>query len=144
MRIVNRRASHDFQLLGKFEAGMVLTGPEVKSIKAKRMSLTESFIRLKDGEAWLFNAQVNPYPFADNRNYDPKRTRKLLLQKDELRKLEQQTRQKKLTIVPVSCYTRGRNIKLEIALAKGKKKYQKREAKKRKDLEREVERELKT
>lgn len=100
-------------------------------------------MKLIEGEAFLFNAHVNPYPFADNRHYDPARTRKLLLHKNELLKLAQQAKQKGLTIVPVSCYTRGRNIKLRIALAKGKKKYEKREVKKKKDIQREVERALK-
>jgi len=139
MRILNRRARYDYNLLEKFEAGIALTGPEVKSVKAGKMSLGESFVQIREGEAWLYNAYINPYPYANNRDYDPRRTRKLLLHKNELLKLEQQTKEKKLTLVPVSCYTKGRNIKLEIALARGKKKYEKREAKKRKDLERETE-----
>jgi SsrA-binding protein len=143
MKIINRRARYEYQLLEKFEAGIALTGAEVKSIKADRMSLRESFVRLKNGEAWLYNAHVNPYPFADNRDYDPVRTRKLLLHKAELQKLTQKTKQKGLTIVPVSCYTKGRNIKLQIALAKGKKKYEKRAKIKERDFKRERERVLK-
>lgn len=139
MRILNRRARYDYNLLEKFEAGIALAGPEVKSVKAGKMSLGESFVQIREGEAWLYNAYINPYPFADNRDYDPRRTRKLLLHKNELLKLEQRTKEKSLTIVPVSCYTKGRHIKLEIALARGKKKYEKREAKKRKDLARETE-----
>ena len=143
MRITNRRARYEYQLLEKFEAGIALTGAEVKSIKAGHISLKESFVRLKDGEAWLYNAHVNPYPFADNRDYDPVRTRKLLLHKAELSKLSQKTKQKGLTIVPVSCYTKGRNIKLQIALAKGKRKYEKRAKIKARDFKRERERVLK-
>lgn len=142
MKVVNRRARYDYQLLEKIEAGMALTGPEVKSAKAGKMSLKESFVRIKDGQAWLHHAYINPYPYADNRDYDPRRTRKLLLHKKEILKLAQKTREKGLTIVPVSCYTKGQKVKLEIALAKGKKEYEKREAKKRKDIEREVKREL--
>lgn len=143
MRIINRRAGYDYHLLEKFEAGIVLTGAEVKSVKAGRMNLNQSFVRIRNGEAWLFNTYINPYPYADNRDYDPRRTRKLLLHKNELLKLTQQTKEKGLTLVPVSCYTKGRQIKLEIALARGKKKADKREAKKRREIEREIERELK-
>jgi len=139
----NKKAYFDYEILEKFEAGIALTGAEVKSVKAGKMSLSESFARIISGEAWLLNAYINPYPFADNRDYDPQRSRKLLLHKNELLKLTQQTKEKKLTIVPVSCYTKGRQIKLEIALARGKKKHDKREAKKRKALEREVEQTLK-
>jgi len=139
MRIVNRRARYDYNLIEKFEAGIALTGAEVKSVKAGHIRLEEAFVRIANGEAWLMNAHIHPYQFADNRDYDPRRTRKLLLHKNELLKLAQQTLKKGLTIVPVSCYTKGGKIKLGIALAKGKKKYEKREAKKRKDLKRETE-----
>ena len=142
-KVVNRRARYDYHLLEKFEAGVALTGAEVKSVKAGKMSLSESFARIIGGEAWLLNGYINPYPFADNRDYDPRRSRKLLLHKNELLKLTQQTKEKGLTIVPVSCYTKGRKIKLEIALARGKKKHDKREAKKRKAIEREIEQALK-
>jgi SsrA-binding protein len=143
MKIINRRAKYDYQLLEKIEAGIALTGPEVKSVKAGKMSLNESFARIHEGEVWLHNAHIHPYPFADNRDYNPTRMRKLLLHKKEIISLEQKMKQKKLTLVPVACYTKGRNIKVEIALARGKRKYEKREVKKRKDIEREIERELK-
>ena len=143
MKVVNRRARYDYSLLEKFEVGIALTGPEVKSVKASNLSLNEGFVKMIGGEAWLLNAYINPYPYADNRDYDPKRNRKLLLHKNELLKLSQQTKEKNLTIVPVSCYTKGRKIKLEIALARGKKKYDKREVKKRKAIEREIEQTLK-
>jgi len=142
MKVTNRRAKFDYELLEKIEVGIALTGAEVKSVKAGKISLNESFARIRDGEVWLHNAHIHPYPFADNRDYDPTRMRKLLLHKKEIVSLDQKMKQKKLTLVPVSCYTKGRNIKVKIALAKGKKEYQKREIKKRKDIEREVEREL--
>jgi SsrA-binding protein len=142
-KIINRRARYDYHLLDKFEAGMALTGAEVKSIKAGKMSLAESFVKLIDGEAWLVNAYINPYAYADNRDYDPRRSRKLLLHRNELLKLSQQTKEKGLTIVPISCYTTGREIKLEIALARGKKKADKREAKRKKAIEREIQQSLK-
>jgi len=138
MRILNRRASYDYQLLEKFEAGIVLNGSEVKSVRAGHLHLEEAFCQVKNGEVWLFNAHIHPYKFADNRNYDSRRARKLLLHKKEMLKLAQYSSQKGLTIVPVSCYTKGNKIKLEIALAKGKKKYEKREVIKKRDLEREI------
>ncbi len=144
VRIVNRRAKYDYHLLEKFEAGIALIGPEVKSAKAGKMSLGGSFVRIRDNEAWLLNAYINPYPFADNRDYDPRRTRKLLLHKNELLKLSQQTKEKNLTIVPLSCYTKGQKIKLEIALARGKKKHDKRETKRKKALKKEAEQALRS
>jgi SsrA-binding protein len=142
-KVINRRARYDYHLLEKFEAGIALSGAEVKSVKAGKMSLAESFVKIIDGEAWLVNAYINPYPYADNRDYDPKRSRKLLLHKNELLKLTQQTKEKGLTIVPVSCYTKGRKIKLEITLGRGKKKADRREAKRKKAIEKEVEQALK-
>ncbi len=139
-KITNRRARYDYQLLKKFEAGIVLAGPEVKSVKAGHIKLAASFVRIYDGEIWLHNAHISPYAFADNRDYEPTRTRKLLLHKKELINLERQIKEKKLTIVPVSCYTKHRKVKLEIALARGKKQYEKREAIKRRDIERETKR----
>jgi SsrA-binding protein len=143
-KIINRRAKFDYHLQEKLEAGIVLTGAEVKSIKAGRISLKEGFIRLKKGEAWLFNVYINPYPFADNRHYDPRRTRKLLLHQNQLRELSRKVKEKGLTIVPVSCYTKGRNVKLMIALGKGKKKYEKRAKIKAREFKRKQEKILKS
>ena len=142
-KIINRRASFDYEILEKFEAGISLTGPEVKSVRNGHIKLEEAFVQIRDGEAWLFNSHIHPYAFADNRTYDPVRNRKLLLHQNELLKLSQQTHEKNLTIVPLSCYTTSNRIKLEIALAKGKKKYDKREAIKKKDLQREIEGQIK-
>lgn len=142
MKIVNRRARHDYHLLEKFEAGIELTGPEVKSVKNGRMKLECSFVKIGDGQAFLLNAHISPYQFADQRDYDPTRPRRLLLRKKELISLQTKMKQRRLTLVPLSCYTKGRWIKLAIALARGKKKYEKKEVKKRQDLEREMEREL--
>ena len=137
-KIINRRASFDYQILTKFEVGVVLNGGEVKSIKAGHLKLEEAFIRLKDHEAWLFNAHIHPYSFAANKEEDPRRARKLLLHKKELLKLKQEATQKGLTVIPLSCYTKHNKIKLEIALAKGKKKYEKRESLKKKDWQKET------
>lgn len=137
-KIFNRRARFDYQLLKNFEAGIALTGAEVKSIKEGHLQLEEAFARFKEGELWLTNAHIHPYRFAANENYDPYRDRKLLLHQKELLELSQKTQAGGLTMVPVSCYTKGQQIKLEIAIARGKKKYEKREAIKKRDLEREI------
>lgn len=142
MKVVNKRARHDYQLLDKFEAGVVLTGAEVKSVLEGKIHLEEAYARIIQGELFLINAHIHPYRFADTSKLDPKRTRKLLVHKKEIVSLASKIKQKKLTLIPVSCYTKGRKVKLKLALAKAKKKYEKKEAKKRKDLEREVEREL--
>lgn len=142
MRVINRRAYYDYHLLEKFQAGIELTGPEVKSIKKGRIRLEQSFVKMQDSQPLLVNAHVSPYEFADQRSYEPTRSRRLLLHKKEIISLETKIRQKKLTLIPVSCYTQGPWIKLEIALAKAKKKFEKKELKKRKDIERETEREL--
>lgn len=144
MKVLNRRASHDYQLLEKFEAGIALSGPEVKSVREGKISLEGSFARIAGGEAWLFNCHIHPYRFADTRDLDPTRPRKILLHKKEIISLESKMRQKRLTLVPLACYTKGRLIKLELALGRGKKEFEKREAKKRQDIEREIEREMGT
>lgn len=142
MKITNRRAYHDYHILEKLEAGIHLTGPEVKSVKGGHMSLEGAFVRIIGSEAYLVNAQIFPYPHARLENYDPRRTRKLLLHKKEIIALKTKINQQDLTLVPLSCYNKQGFLKLEIALARGKRKYEKREALKRKDLEREMEEEL--
>lgn len=142
MKITNRRAYHDYHILDKFEAGIKLTGPEVKSVKLGRFNLAGGFVKISGSEAYLVNTDIPPYPFARQEDYSPKRSRKLLLHKKEIISLKTKTEQKRLTIVPLSCYTKHGLLKLKLALAKGKKKWDKREEKKRKDWEREVEREL--
>ncbi len=139
MKILNRQASYRYQLLERFEAGMVLTGPEVKSVRQGHLQLGEAFVKIRNGEAWLFNAHIHPYPLSDQqKEIDPQRSRKLLLHKKELLKLKQATEEKGLTLVPVSCYTKHHQIKLEIAIAKGKREHEKREAIKKKDWRREL------
>jgi SsrA-binding protein len=143
MKVINRKARFDYELLEKFEAGIALTGPEVKSAKEGKLSLEDSFVRIRNGEAWLHNAHIHPYRFADNEDYDPRRPRKLLLRRGELLKLAQKTHERGLTIVPVSCYTKGHLVKLKIALARGRKRYEKRLKIREREAEREIERELK-
>ena len=128
MKITNRRAYYDYDILDKFEAGIVLSGAEVKSVKQGKIKLEGSFVKIIDGEAFLINAHIHPYQFADNRDYIPTKSRKLLLHKDEIQSLLTKTSQGKLTLVPLSCYTIGRLVKLDVGIGKGKKKWDKREA----------------
>jgi SsrA-binding protein len=143
MRIVNKRAKRDYQILGEIEAGIVLTGAEVKSLRQGRGTLRDSFARIKDGEVWIINFVVPPYEQAGIKGYNQARARKLLLHKKEITSLLHKIEGKNLTLVPLVCYTTGRFVKIKIGLGKGKKQYEKREAKKRKDLEREIARTLK-
>lgn len=142
MKIVNRRAFHDFQILEKFEAGISLTGPEVKSVKTGHVDLLGSFVKIVGSEIYLVNAKIYPYPFARLENYDTQRTRKLLLHKKQVVALKTKSGAAGLTIVPLSCYTARGLVKLELALARGKKEYDRREEIRKRDLERELEREL--
>ena len=143
MKIINKKARYNYEFLEKLEAGIVLTGAEVKSVKKGRIRLDEAFVRIDpSGEAWLTNAHIHPYEFADNRNYQPTRSRKLLLHKKEILSLTKKMEGRNLAMVPVSCYTKKGVIKLELALAKGKKKWEKKEKIKRRDIEREMRRDL--
>lgn len=139
MKIVNRKAHFDYEIGEKLEAGIDLTGAEVKSVKEGHVSLSDSFVKIVGGQAVLLNCHINPYEFADNENHDPKRSRKLLLHKKEILVLQSKMQQSNLTLIPVSFYTKHNLIKVELALAKGKKKWDKRQALKDKDLQRETE-----
>lgn len=143
MKIVNRSVGYNYQLFDRIEAGVALTGAEVKSLFAGQASLEEAYVKIIDGELFLLNAHIHPYKFADVKKIDPKRTRKLLLHKKELISLASKMEQKNLVLVPVAWYNKGRQIKLEIALAKGKKMWQKKEAIKKRDLDRQTEEDLK-
>lgn len=142
MGIVNKKATFDYTILERFEAGVSLLGMEVKSVKAGHASLEGAFVRIIDGEAFLLNAQVFAYQYARPDHYDPKRTRKLLLHKRELLRIQTKLGGANLTVIPVSWYTKGPRIKLEIAIAKGKKQFEKRDSKKREILRRELDREF--
>ncbi len=142
MKVINRQARYEYFLLERFEAGIGLTGAEVKSVKDGRIRLDESFVRLLDDGAWLVNAMIAPYRYANNREYKPTRSRRLLLHRKEILSLAKKMETKNLTLVPVSCYTKKGKVKLEIALAKGKKSWDKRAAIRKRDLDREVSREL--
>ena len=136
---MNRRAFYNYTILDRMEAGINLSGPEVKSVKGGHVDLTGSFVRIIGSEAYLVNAKIFPYEFARPEGFDERRTRKLLLHKKEIMALKGHMQTHHLTAVPLSLYTKHGLVKVEIGLARGKKKYEKREAKKRKDLQREEE-----
>jgi SsrA-binding protein len=137
----NRKASHEFFILERFEAGIALRGSEIKSIRAGQISLAEAFVRIEDGrEAWLVDAHIAPYEQASIHNHDPRRPRQLLLHRSEIRRLWNEVRQKGVTVIPLRVYLKDGRAKIEIAEAKGKKLYDKRETIAKRDAEREVER----
>ena len=138
----NRKAGFEYFLLERFEAGLSLQGSEIKSIRAGQVSLAESYVQVDGRNAWLIEAHIAPYEQANRFNHDPKRPRRLLLHKKEIARLWEAIRQKGMTIVPTRVYLKGGRAKLELAIAKGKKLHDKREAIARKDLEREQKREM--
>lgn len=140
MRVINRRARYNYRLFDKYEAGVSLTGVEVKAIRNGRANISSAYARIINSEIYLVNANIQAKGVKD---YDPLRTRKLLLNKAEIISIQTKIKQKKLTLVPTKLYTRGRLIKIEIALAKTKRKFEKKEAIKKKDIEREIAKELK-
>ena len=135
---VNRIASHNYFLLEKFEAGVALTGTEVKSIRAGRANLKDSYGLLKDGELWLLNCHIGPYEHGNIFNHAPLRTRKLLVHKEEIRKLIGKTQQRGLTLIPTRMYFKNGKVKVELALAKGKQLWDKRETERRKTADKEA------
>ncbi len=135
----NKKASFDYFLLEKFETGIELIGTEVKSIRLSKLSIKEAFVRIIKDELFILNMHISPYDFGNINNADETtRPRKLLMNKKEIRKLKEKTKEKGLTLVPVSVYAKGRYIKIEIALAKGKKNYDKRQSLKEKDTNRKI------
>jgi SsrA-binding protein len=126
--ISNRKARHDYFIIEAFEAGIVLTGTEVKSLRQGNANLQDSYAELRSGEVWLEGMHINPYEHGSIYNHEPRRRRKLLLQKKQIRKLLGGLKEKGLTLVPLSVYFKGPYAKVELALARGKKSYDKREA----------------
>ncbi|MGD0708404.1 MAG: SsrA-binding protein SmpB [Anaerolineaceae bacterium] len=137
----NRKAHFEYFLTEHFEAGISLQGSEIKSIRAGQVSIAEAFVQITNNEAWLMDAHVAPYEFAGRFNHDPKRPRRLLLQKREIRELFEAVQQKGMTIIPVQMYLKDGRAKLDIAVAKGKKLYDKREAIAKRDAQRVLEHE---
>lgn len=141
---VNRKANYDYEILEKFEAGMVLLGHEVKAIREGKMSLQGAYARIKNGEIFLCEANIAPYSKAGQLfAFDPKRERKLLLNKKEIQRISGLLQNKSLTLIPLKVYTKGRYLKIEIGLARGKKKYEKKEKIKEKESKLEAARALK-
>ena len=134
----NRKAHHDYHLIETFEAGVALLGPEVKSIREGGANLRDSFARIEAGEVWLYNVHISPYRNRGYTDHDPKRRRKLLLHRQEIRKLIGKTTERGMTIVPVRMYFKNGRVKVAISLAKGKKAHDKRETIRRRETERET------
>lgn len=139
----NRKASHEYYLLETYEAGLILQGSEIKSIRAGKISIAEAYIQIENGEAWLIESHIAPYEQAGKHfNHEPKRKRKLLLHAKEIAKLQKDVRQKGTTIVPLKVYLKEGRAKLQLALAKGKKLYDKRESIAKRDAQRDAERQI--
>jgi SsrA-binding protein len=140
----NRKAYHDYFIQESYEAGISLLGTEVKSLRAGKANLKDSYAMIKDGEVFLLNCHISPYSHGNMQNHDPERTRKLLLHKKEISKLWNRTSQQGLTLIPLKLYFKNGKAKVEIGLAKGKRQYEKRDSIKEREARREVERHMKT
>ncbi|AEB08632.1 SsrA-binding protein SmpB [Desulfobacca acetoxidans] len=139
----NRKAYFDYFIDDVIEAGIVLIGPEVKSVRLGKVNINDGFARIHKGEVYLHNTHISPYPFTPLDSYDPTRTRKLLLHRQEIKRLIGKTEEKGYTLIPLKLYFRDHRIKIALGLAKGKKKYDKRETIRRRDEEREMQRQKK-
>jgi SsrA-binding protein len=140
---VNRRARHEYTIDETLEAGIVLTGTEIKSIRAGRANLAEAYARIERGEAWLIGAHIAPYEQGNRNNHEPRRVRKLLLHRDQIAELIGRTQAKGFTLVPLKLYIRGGMAKLELGIAKGKQAHDKRRTIAERDARRELERSVK-
>lgn len=136
----NRKARHDYIIVDQYEAGLVLTGTEVQSLRLGRANLKDSYAKVKDGEVWLYQMHISPYPFAYYDNHDPLRVRKLLLHKREIMRLYAKANEQGHTLVPLKLYFKAGRAKITLALAKGKREFDKRAALRERDHKREVER----
>ena len=139
----NRAAFHNYHISDKYEAGIALTGTEVKSAMDGRVQLKEAYVGVREGEAWLFNAHISPYSHGNRLNHEPMRTRKLLLHKREIERLDEASVKQGMTLVPTQVYLKNGRIKVEVGVARGKKLYDKREAEIRKTVDRETRAQLK-
>ena len=139
----NRAAFHNYHISDKYEAGIALTGTEVKSAMDGRVQLKEAYVSVHEGEAWLFNAHISPYAHGNRENHEPLRTRKLLLHRREIEKLDEAAVKQGMTLVALRIYLKNRRIKVEIAVARGKKLYDKRETEQRRTVDREMRAQLK-
>ena len=141
--LANRAAYHEYHILNTYEAGVVFKGTEVKSVRAGQIQLKESYVAVRDGEAWLFNAHISPYAYGNRDNHETTRTRKLLLHRREIDKLEQEATVKGMTLVVTRVYVKKGRVKFEIGVARGKKLYDKRETEMRRTVDRETRAQLK-
>ena len=139
----NRQAAHNYYFLERYEAGLALTGTEVKALRSGNTNLKDSFATIRNGEAWLLNCHISPYEYGNRQNHDPLRKRKLLLHREEIRRLTGKVEQRGLTLIPTKLYLKNGRIKCEIALARGKKVYDKRETERRKTADREAQQAIK-
>jgi SsrA-binding protein len=139
----NRAAYHNYHISDKYEAGIALTGTEVKSAMDGRVQLKDAYVSVREGEAWLFNAHISPYSHGNRENHDPVRTRKLLLHKREIERLDEASARQGMTLVPTQVYLKHGRIKVEVGVARGKKMYDKREAELRRTVDRETRAQLK-
>ena len=137
---LNKKAYHDFEIISKYETGIVLTGTEVKSLREHKISLIDSYAKIKKGEVWLYNANIAIYRLGTFTNHEPSCSRKLLMKKSEIRKLENKLKDRSLTLVPLKFYFSGPFVKVEIGLGKGKKSFDKRESIKKAEVQRKLKR----
>ncbi len=137
---VNRKARYEYEILEKVEAGVVLHGTEVKSIRQGHISLQEAYVVPRGGEMWLEGCRINPYEHGNINNHDPMRSRKLLMKGKEIEKLTRRVAEKGLTLIPLAAYFKGRRLKIEVGLARGKKSYDKRESIKEREVKRRIQR----
>lgn len=138
----NRRARHDYHVVDAVEAGVVLRGTEVKSVRLGKVQLVDGYARVEDGEMYLYGVHISPYEHGNRFNVDPRRTRKLLLHKNEIRRLHRQVMEKGVTLIPLTVYLKRGRVKVEIGLCRGKKLHDKRETIRKRDAEREMQREM--
>lgn len=138
--VTNRKAYRDYEIVDKREAGIELKGSEVKSIRAGKVNISDSYASIENGEVILYNLHISPYEYADERGYDPKRPRRLLLHKKEIKRLFGATMEKGFTLIPLRLYFKGPRVKIELGTARGRKKYDKREQIAKKEAERAIER----
>ena len=143
MLIRNRRARHDYSILDSIEAGLVLQGTEVKSLRQGKANIKDGFAQVREGEVWLYNMHISPYEQGNRYNHDPERPRKLLLSRAQIRRLTGRVEERGLTLIPLKIYFKNGWAKIELGLARGKKEYDKRHDMARRDAEREVEQALK-
>ena len=138
MKISNKKATFNYEIIESFEAGIVLTGAEVKSVKNGRANLTDSFVKIISGDLYLVNTEIPQYKYSSDEFYDARRSRKLLVKKKELVQIDSKLKAKKLVLIPLSIYTKGKLVKVEVAYARGRKKHEKKQREKEREMDREL------